>query len=133
MSSDGTTTNESVMSDDPLELTIPPLFRQTTAGPDDFGSFFNNGTIVNGQFIAPQFQFHFINEEEEEGDFRIIERGLEETMRNNRLFPFDMSDFEDSGDEYEREELEDSDSDSDSDEDVPMLFSTCICNVCNRN
>ena len=104
-----------------MSIDIPPLLRQETCGPEELGSF-NTGVVVNGQFIPPVFEPRL------DGLWGYEMEDIEEIIRNNGMFPYD----EDSGDDYEKEEVPDSDSesDSDSDEDMPM-FSTCICDRCN--
>lgn len=104
-------------------IPIPPLLRQETVGPEELGAF-NNGGIVNGQFVPPPF------EPLVDGYWGYDMGDIEESMRNNRMFPYDN----DSDNEYEREDMmagSESDSDEEEDEDVPMLFSTCICDACN--
>ena len=93
----------------------PPLLRQETAGPDDFGVF-NTGVVVNGQFEAPQFDirpdgYWGMQMQEIESilvDDQIMEdltddETEEEVAPSGNQFLYDS----DSGDEYEKEDLTD--------------------------
>lgn len=80
-----------------LPVSIPPLLRQETLGPEEFGPI-TTGTPVNGQSVP---------------EFVPLPNGL---WGWDRLMELQMDDgWYDSGDEYEHEDISDSESDSESD------------------
>ena len=79
---------------------IPPLLRQETLGPEDFGAI-TNGAPVNGQSIP---------------EFVPLPNGL---WGWDQLMELEMDEgWYDSGDEYEHEDISDSDSDSGEDMEI---------------
>ena len=99
-------TNENVQPG----LEPPPLLRQTTLTPDQFGPF-NNGVVVNGQFIPPIFQ------PLPNGLWGYDVEDVENIIRNNGWYEEES----DSDGEYELEMI-----DSDSDSEPEELNNTCV-------